>query len=233
MAQLPGWMPILLDRIQWGCSTSPWFVNLADEQKIQETGKSICLDLWPFIRDLPTNIAFVRDAVPDTHSAAKNLLSQLSDDERHYQKLFVQQCFMAGLSEQELGTVVPVGDAAELCDTMRELCRELTYEDGVYAIVAAEFAATLYSRAALPSYEKYFSKHASKTKEEIEQGMEWLRLHAKTHTRHAIWMKRMLGDIENSSGDEIPSAAERLLNCILKLWKCPTEDSKSPATALT
>lgn len=233
MAQLPGWMPILLDRIQWGCSTSPWFVNLADEEKIQETGKSICLDLWPFIRDLPTNIAFVRDAVPDTHAAAKNLLSQLSDDERHYQKLFVQQCFMAGLSEQELGTVVPVGDAGDLCDTMRELCRESMYEDGVYAIVAAEFAATLYSRAALPSYEKYFSKHAGKTKEEIEQGMEWLRLHAKTHTRHAIWMKRMLGDIENSSGDEIPAAAERLLNCILKLWKCPTEDSKSPAGALT
>jgi pyrroloquinoline quinone (PQQ) biosynthesis protein C len=232
MAQLPGWMPILLDRIQWGCSTSPWFVNLADEDKIQDTGKSICLDLWPFIRDLPTNIAFVRDAVPDDHAAAKNLLSQLSDDERHYQKLFVQQCYFAGVTEEELCTAQPTEDSAELCEAMRELCRDSTYEDGVYAIVAAEFAATLYSRAALPSYDKYFQKYSGKTKEEVDEGLEWLRLHAKTHTRHAIWMKKMLCDIENSSGDEIPPAAERLLAAVLKMWKCPTEDSKSTVGAL-
>lgn len=223
----------MLDRIQWGCSTSPWFVNLADESKIQETGKSICLDLWPFIRDLPTNIAFVRDAVPEHMTAATNLLGQLSDDERHYQKLFVQQCYFAGVTEEELCTVVASPDAAELCDAMKRMCRDSTYQDGVYAIVAAEFAATLYSRAALPSYEKYFQKHSGKTQEEIDQGLEWLRLHAKTHTRHAIWMKRMLGDIEDAGSDEIPYAAELLLNHVLKLWKCPTEDAKTTAGALS
>ncbi len=233
MAQLPGWMPILLDRIQWGCSTSPWFVNLADESKIHDTGRSICLDLWPFIRDLPTNIAFVRDAVPEHMTAAKNLLGQLSDDERHYQRLFVQQCNFAGVTDEELGRVQPTVDSAELCDTMRRMCRESTYRDGVYAIVAAEFSATLYSRAALPGYEKYFERSGAKTKEQMDEGLEWLRLHAKTHTRHAIWMKRMLGDIEDSCGDEIPYAAEMLLNDLLKLWKCPTEDQKSPATSLS
>lgn len=230
MAQLPGWMPILLDRIQWGCSTSPWFVNLADESKIYDMGRQICLDLWPFIRDLPTNIAFVRDVVPDHMTAAKNLLGQLSDDERHYQKLFLQQCYFAGVTEEELCTAVPTDDARELCESMNRLCRESTYQDGVYAIVAAEFAATLYSRSALPSYETYYSKHHNKTKEDLDEGLEWLRLHAKTHTRHAIWMKRMLGDIEDAAGDEIPYAAEFLLNSVLKLWKCPTEDSKSPVT---
>ena len=230
MAPLPGWMPILLDRIQWGCSTSPWFVNLADEAVIRETGKSICLDLWPFIRELPTNIAFVRDAVPEHMTAAKNLLGQLSDDERHYQQLFVKQCYFAGVTEEELATVQPTADAGHFCDSMRRMCRESTYADGIYAIVAAEFAATLYSRAALPSWEKYFTKRPELySKGAIDEGLEWVRLHAKTHTRHAIWMKRMLGDIEDSSGNDIPPAAELLLSCVLQLWQCPTEESKSSA----
>jgi hypothetical protein len=235
MAQLPGWMPILLDRIQWGCSTSPWFVNLADESKIDEMGKEICLDLWPFVRELPTNIAFVRDAIPDgaeSLQAARNLLGQLSDDERHYQQLFINQCYFAGLTEQELGTVVPGPASEELCQAMRTLCRESGYVAGVHAIVAAEFAATLYSRSALPIYESHFAKSPNHSKEQIDSGLEWLRLHAKPHTRHAIWMKRMLGDIEDSSGNEIPPAAELLLNCLLKVWQCPADESK-PATSAT
>jgi pyrroloquinoline quinone (PQQ) biosynthesis protein C len=228
-------MPILLDRIQWGCSTSPWFVNLADENKIFETGKSICLELWPFIRELPINIAFVRDAAPESENmqAARNLLSQLSDDERHYQQLFLKQCYFAGLTEADLCTIDPTPEAAELCENMRKMCRESDYVDGVHAIVAAEFAATLYSRAALPIYERYFEKHTEKTREELDEGLEWLRLHAKPHTRHALWMKRMLGDIEDSSGNEIPPAAELLLNSVLRLWHCPPEETKQPAAAAT
>jgi hypothetical protein len=232
MAQLPGWMPILLDRIQWGCSTSPWFVNLADENKIQVTGKAICLELWPFIRELPTNIAFVRDAVPEQMVAAKNLLGQLSDDERHYQQLFIQQCYFAGLTEQDLGVVEPSTErAAEICKAMREMCRESDYRNGIYAIVAAEFAATLYSRTALPSYEKYFLTRSEKTKEQVDEGLQWLRLHAKPHTRHAIWMKRMLGDIEDSSGNDIPYAAEILLIALLNLWQCPSDEARSTQPA--
>lgn len=235
MAQLPGWMPILLDRIQWGCSTSPWFVNLADENKIQETGKSICRELWPFIRELPTNIAFVRDAVPDEMTAAKNLLGQLSDDERHYQQLFIQQCYFAGLTDTDLGIVAaPTAAAEEMCQAMRATCRESNYKDGIYAIVAAEFAATLYSRAALPSYEKYFLRRSDLyTKEQVDVGLQWLRLHAKPHTRHALWMKRMLGDIEDSTGNDIPEAAELLLVSVLKLWQCPADEWKIQSSALT
>lgn len=235
MAQLPGWMPILLDRIQWGCSTSPWFVSLADERKITDTGRSICLELWPFIRELPTNIAFVRDAIPEAAEnlvAARSLLGQLSDDERHYQKLFVDQCYFAGLTEYDLGTVEPTVHSAELCEAMRKMCREADYRDGVYAIVAAEFAATLYSRSALPIYEKHFQRQEQFNGAELDKGLAWLRLHAKTHTRHAIWMKRMLGDLEDDSGNEIPFAAELLLNCVLKLWQCPPEDTRSAVSAV-
>ena len=236
MAQLPGWMPILLDRIQWGCSTSPWFVSLADESKITATGRAICLELWPFIRELPTNIAFVRDAIPDDLeglSAARNLLGQLADDERHYQRLFIDQCYFAELTEYDLGISEPTAQASEMVDCMRRMCRESSYRDGVYAIVAAEFAATLYSRAALPIYEKYFQRHPEYTQEQVDKGLSWLRLHAKTHTRHAIWMKRMLGDIEDVSGNELPEAAELLLNALLRLWQCPPEETRTAASILT
>jgi pyrroloquinoline quinone (PQQ) biosynthesis protein C len=226
-------MPILLDRIQWGCSTSPWFVSLADENSIGVTGKQICLELWPFIRELPTNIAFVRDAVPESMIAAKNLLGQLSDDERHYQQLFIKQCYFAGVSEAELSVAEASTPAAsEICAAMREMCRESGYRDGIYAIVAAEFAATLYSRTALPSYEKHFQRRANKTPEQIDEGLQWLRLHAKPHTRHALWMKRMLGDIEDASGNDVPYAAEILLNALLKLWQCPSDDSRTPQSAM-
>lgn len=234
MAQLPGWMPILLDRIQWGCSTSPWFVNLADETKIKETGTAICLELWPFVRELPTNIAFVRDTVPEEMTAAKNLLGQLSDDERHYQQLFIKQCYFAGLTETEMSIVKPsTPEAAELCSVMRDMCRGSDFKNGIYAIVAAEFAATLYSRAAMPSWENYFLSRSDKTKEDVDEGLQWLRLHAKTHTRHALWMIRMLGDIEDSSGNELPHAAELLLGALLKMWHCPSEDVKTPQSTLS
>jgi pyrroloquinoline quinone (PQQ) biosynthesis protein C len=234
MARLPGWMPILLDRIQWGCSTSPWFVNLADESKIDEMGKRICLELWPFIRELPTNIAFVRDAIPENVEnlqAARNLLGQLSDDERHYQELFLKQCYFAGLTEEELCSATPTVEAEELCEAMRRMCRDSDYVDGVHAIVAAEFAATLYSRSALPIYENHFQNRPDHNKERTDVGLEWIRLHAKTHTRHAIWMTRMLGDIEDSSGNDVPRAADLLLNCLLKLWQCPPEEQKQQVAA--
>jgi pyrroloquinoline quinone (PQQ) biosynthesis protein C len=230
MAQLPGWMPILLDRISWGCSTSPLFVNLADENKLLETGKTSCSELWPFIKELPNNIAYVRDKAPESNVAAKNLLGQLADDERHYQQLFIKQCHLAGLTDEELATLNPNQATQDFCNAMNSMCQKSDFVNGVHAIVAAEFAATLFSRSALPSYETYFLKRASEYPPgRIEEGLAWLRLHAKTHTRHAIWMIRMLEDIEDSSGNEIPDAAELMLNCVFKLWQCPPEETRTPA----
>ncbi len=209
------------------------FVNLADDAKLLATGKTTCINLWPFIRELPVNIACVRDGVPDTMVAAKNLLGQLADDERHYQQLFLKQCRLAGLKGDDLSDHAWSEPTVELCRSMSLMCRQSTCEDGIYAIVAAEFAATLFSRSALPSYEKYFERHVAEYERlVIEEGLDWLRLHAKTHTRHAIWMKRMLGDIDDRSGDEIPPAAELILNGVLQWWQCPHEGNRSIQPAL-
>lgn len=228
MAQLPSWLPILLDRISWGCSTSPWFADLADDSKLTATGRQNLLDLWPFIKDLPTNIGAVRQKAPPQLEAAQNLLQQLADDERHYQQLFIRQCYLASLDERDLVKIVPGEATVVLSQRMKQFCQDSSYVDGVHAIVAAEMAATLYSRAALPHYESYFERHAAKySKDLVEEGLEWLRLHAKPHTRHALWMKRMLGDIENNTGNEIPQAAEEILDALLRLWECPTEETKT------
>ncbi|MFN8659735.1 MAG: hypothetical protein U0105_25595 [Candidatus Obscuribacterales bacterium] len=234
MASLPSWLPILLDRISWGCSTSPWFANLADDEKIVDAAKENLTDLWPFIKDLPTNIGAVREKAPPHMEAAQNLLQQLADDERHYQQLFIRQCYLAGLDERDLVKIVPGETTRVLCEGMKRFCQESSYVDGVHAIVAAEMAATLYSRAALPHYDSYFERHPEKySTEVVEDGLEWLRLHAKPHTRHALWMKRMLGDIENKTGNEIPEGADVILAALLKLWQCPTEETKTSSDVPT
>jgi pyrroloquinoline quinone (PQQ) biosynthesis protein C len=105
---------------------------------------------------------------------------------------------------------------------MKEHCQQKEFAHGIHAIVAAELAATMYCRSALASYEKYFLVHASEYEPElINNGLEWLRLHAKTHTRHAILMKRMLDDIGESSSSEIPESAQAILEAVLMLWECP------------
>lgn len=227
MGSLPGWMPILLDRINWGCSTSPWFIDLADESKIRFRGRQIILDLWPYIRELPRNISAVREKVPARMEAACNLLSQLSDNERHYQQLFKDQMPMAGLTLEEVESY-PINPHTQiLCDKMVQMCQHRTYVEGVHAIVAAELVATMYSRCSLPSYEKYFERNVIEP-QLAEAGLAWVRLHAKTHTRHAIWMKRMLCDVEDSWGNEIPEAAEEILSAFMRVWECPLEESRLP-----
>lgn len=212
-------MPILLDRINWGCSTSQWFVDLAEESKVLLRGRQIVLELWPFIRELPLNISAVRDRLPERMVAAGNLLRQLSDDERYYQDLFRKQFALAGLSETEVESYPIPRATARLCEVMRHYCRSSSFEDGIHAIVTAELAATMYCRSSLPAYESYFGRHKDNYSPTlIEDGLAWLRLHAKTHTRHAIWMKRMLGELDGFSGNDIPPAAEAVLGGLLTLW---------------
>lgn len=227
MGSLPGWMPILLDRINWGCTTSPWFVDLADEKKVLDRGRQILIDLWPYIRELPRNISAVKAMLPERMDAARNLLTQLSDDERKYQQLFRNQFAMVDLVVEEVEQL-PVQESTQLlCNAMVRMCQQRTYAEGIHAIVAAELVATMYSRASLPAYEKYFSPPKF-PQPAVDEGLAWVRLHAKTHTRHAIWMKRMLCDVEDASGNEIPEAAEEILNAFMRVWQCPSEESRLP-----
>lgn len=221
MSQLPEWLPGLIARINWGCSQSPLLARLAQNELAMETGKLICQELWPFIESLPVNISAVRDTLPDNAQAARSLLGQLADDERIYQQLFLKQCAFAGLSREDIVTYTPSQQTQRLCLELQRLTRDASYVNGIYAIVTAELAATAFCRAALPHYEEYFSKNSDMyPKEDVDEGLAWLRLHAKPQTRHALWLKRMLGDIANPSGAQSPEAVDIILQAVLSFLGC-------------
>lgn len=230
MGALPGWMPVLMDRVNWGASTSPWFIDLADEAIVLERGKKILFALWPFVRELPQNIRNVRAKLPPGMTAANQLLDQLGDDELQYRQIFLNQFPLGGVTAEEVNAADVSEVTQNLCDVMYEMCTNRGYADGIHAIVAAELSATAYCRKSAPLYETYFEKHADRYELKlINEGMEWVRLHAKTNMRHAIWMKRMIDDL-NETGDQIPAAAEAVLNATLALWECPVESSVSFAS---
>jgi hypothetical protein len=233
MTKLPVWLPSLLERISWGCSTSPLLLQLSDDDRVLEVGRQTCADLWPFIRELAINIGTVRDMLPANMTAASRLLGQLADDERHYQRLFVDQCKLAGLTDEELAAIKSAPASAELCEVMHYYCRK-SYTEGIYAIVAAELAAAAFARNCLPNYERYFGKDEDKHHPAlVETGLSWVRLHAKQHTRHALWLRRMFAEIKADPAGEMPEPVERVLQAVFKLWDCPKENRKDAAAPRT
>ncbi len=224
MSRKSGWMPTLIERITIGCKTSPFSGGIQDATVIP-LGSEICLSLWPFIRELPRNIALVRDSLPENMDAGKKLFSQLADEELTYQQMYVKQCHLAGITDEQLKTDILNEASLHLCQVIRRWCESPNYKDGVLAVVTAELAATAYARQTLEIFEKYFLQdHADRySKEEVEDGLEWLRHHSRPHTRHALWMRRMLDDIEVAPGDKLPPPAQTVLDALYRLWKCPTE----------
>lgn len=225
MAKLPAWLPALLQSINTGLVNSPWLADLENDQLILSRGRQICLTLWPFIRSLPENIAAVRRRLPKDMEAAQKLLDRLADDERQYQSLFVQQFDLAGISQAESEQEIIPPATANLCKLMSVYCQEGTFAEGIYATIAAELAATAYARQAYPSYARYFFEvvPASYSKEKVEAGLAWLHLHATTHTRHALWMNRMLSAMSgNTAGaDTMPAPVITISNAVFSLWECP------------
>jgi len=226
MSRLPRWLPSIISRIGWGCSTSGWLSDLSFDERALPTGKEICRDLWPFIAALPGNVAAVRDSLPAESGAARDLLSELADERRHYQNLFLAQCRLAGLSAGDLDARLanPTEATAALTAALSRHAQSEVYTDGIHAIVVAELAATAFCRAALPHYERYFTVHAAEhDAETIESGMAWLRYHAEQQTGHALLIKRMYADIEPPAGKSAPLPAEEILHCVFRLWRCPAE----------
>lgn len=217
-------MPTLIERITIGCKTSPFSGGIQDATVIP-LGSEICLSLWPFIRELPRNIALVRDSLPENMDAGKKLFNQLADEELTYQQMYVKQCHLAGITDEQLKTDILNEASLHLCQVIRRWCESPNYKDGVLAVVTAELAATAYARQTLEIFEKYFLQdHADQYgKEEVEDGLEWLRHHSRPHTRHALWMRRMLDDIEVAPGDKLPPPAQTVLDALYRLWKCPAE----------
>jgi hypothetical protein len=220
-----GWMPELVRRLNEACAESYVFATVDLDERLP-AGKQLCLELWPFIRELPANIQAVRGQMPVASSnldGAYKLLSVLADEEHLYQRLYLKQCVLAGISESEVLNMAASARATKLAALMNSFCQESTYQDGVYAIVAAELAATTFARCALPWFEEYFRSNSKQfDASTIDEGLAWLRHHAKPHLRQAIWMRRMLEEIEKDAGpNPTRQTLEVILSAVFEILEVP------------
>ncbi len=194
MGRLVAWLPALLKELNSGLNNSHLVTTLAEAHALEQA-RQFCLDLWPFIKELPENIACVRSSLPKDMEDGQRLLAELADEENIYRSLFIQQCLLAGIAEKDLiePNINPIAENLKVL--MSKLCRSDDYTDGFLAIITAELAATQFARTIVPFYEQYFQKHAAafESQQTIDNGMAWLRLHAKPQTRNALLLNRGFG----------------------------------------
>src|SRR5262249_21116558 len=113
-------------------------------------------------------------------------------------------------------------------EAMKKWASSADYVDGIYAIVTAELAATAFSRYCLPHYERYFCAHADNYPPgAIEDGLQWLRLHARPQTRHALWLKRMIEDVRSAEATGVPEPVAAVLSAVSAFWDGPPPGSST------
>ncbi|PWT96790.1 MAG: hypothetical protein C5B53_08940 [Candidatus Melainabacteria bacterium] len=223
MARATLWFPLLLKRLDTGLNQSRLIAGL-QESNWMEQARQFCLDLWPFIRELPENIAKVRDALPEEMLPARSLLSQLADEESVYRSSFIKQCLLFGLTERDLEDPSTNSAANHLRYLMNAFCQSGDYHNGLLAIVTAELAAAAFARRVAPLYEEYFSKYSSSYRpEELEEGLEWLRLHANPQTRNAFLLHRAMRALDRIESEPIPYPIEEVLEAIFSLWRSSSQ----------
>lgn len=240
MARSSGWLPQAIHRLRWGCENSPFIKRLSDDTDILTTGKELCLILWPFVYSLPGNVGLVLDKLPDHLVDARKLFEQLRDPELHYRALYRKQCLMTGISEVVLDSTTPDADTDNLCRLMKQYCQSDDYREGVLAVVTAELAATIYARY---SYEIFSAVYGERpplnSSVTSEEGLEWLKLHAKPHTRHAMWMKRTIDQIEadtkienSNTPKSLPEPVEKITDAVLRFLRSdiPSEGTSEAAS---
>ena len=216
-----------------GLSRSAWLAGVNTDEMAQ--GQEICRVLWPFIQQLPANIQAVRDKFAKEHVSSISFLDRLSDEELHYQNLYIDQCRLAGLDEADLQSALQTvpSPIVPLIKTTNHYCQQGSLLEGVQAIIAAEIAATQFSRNVLDIFEKYFSQHTQQYgTNAIENGLKWLRLHASPNTRQALSMKRMLNIAEaeskalndaqtNTLPNNLPVPVDAITQAVFTLWQVP------------
>ncbi|MBK9144098.1 MAG: hypothetical protein IPM23_16495 [Candidatus Melainabacteria bacterium] len=215
------WLADLLDKLNAGCARSPFIVNLEQSAETLSTGRKLCLTLWPFISDLPANVQAVRDKLPGEMVHTRQLFDHLSDGDLYYQGLYLKQCQLAGLEREELLETEPEESTAHLTGLMTRYCKTGDLRDGIFAIVTAELAATTYARHSYPFFEHYFEANPQDCRIDMEEGLAWLKLHARPNTRHAIWIKRTIDTLNVDPPNEMPEQVEKLLEAIYGLWQLP------------
>jgi len=225
MGKLAAWLPDVLEHLAWGCSTSVILRNFGEKHGLS-SAQAICLDLWPAVQELPQNIASVAKKVPENMVATGRLLQQFADEERFYQQLFLKQCELLRVSKSDLLECSRSKQAFNLQSNMNKFCNQNDYLDGVLSILTAELAATAFSRTAFPLCETFFIEHMANYESDIvEDGMQWLKLHAKNQTANALLLNRSLAELPNAKCEVVPHTAQVVLKAILEIWRCPITDT--------
>lgn len=203
MPRTIGWLGDLIERLNVGCANSPFLEGIGREADFQVTAKRLSLILWPFMSTLPANVRRVSTMLPDDMDWAKKFFNQLKDEHGFYQNLWIKQSELLGASHEELLDFEPDVHTQRLVTLITEYCSKDDFKQGILAIVTAELAATIFSRHALPHVEQFYNNNPpTNSMVSLEEGMAWLRLHAKPHPRHALWMKRTIESIEEA-GEEV------------------------------
>lgn len=215
------WLLSLVEILNTGCSQSQFIVDLKAKKDTLNAGKELSLNLWPFISKLPKNIKSVKQNIPESMEYAKKFFTQLSDDEGFYQGLYKKQCILAGIDLNELEELTPHKNTENLCHLMSKYCKDSDFKIGILAIVTAELAATVFARHSIDHFETFFSENPDQAIA-IDEGLEWLRLHAKPQPRHAIWMRRAVDSLELDVNppNKYPEEVETLVEAIFDFWHC-------------
>lgn len=221
MARIAGWLGELVTELNWGCENSPYIKNLQNGGDTMAMGRELCLVLWPFISQLPANVSRVRGILPNNMTACQKFFDQLKDDELYYQGLYLQQCTLTGLDKKALIDYRPDEQTLALCDLMKQYCASPDYHDGVLAIVAAELAATCFARHSQEYFETFFESIPEKERNiNLEDGLAWLRLHAKPHPKHALWLMRTIEAIDaRPPSNKMPVPVGKLIDAIHQFLK--------------
>jgi len=224
MVKLVAWLPKLSDWLSWGCTTSLLLKKLENDVELA-AAREICLDMWTFVQDLPTNIATIRNALPENMQAASSLLADLADEELYYQQLFLKQCTLSGIAPGSVQNYRSGKASMQLKALLAYQHPNDQYENRLISLAVAELAATAFCRAALPSFESYFQEHALEfSHKSIAEGLEWMRVHARPQARNALLLLKTLGELKYSSQKDLPESAASVLTAMLDLWQCPARN---------
>lgn len=221
MASGPLWLLSIKTELEQALANSQIVRCLKDEDQALIAGRQFSLDLWPFINELPDNVKHVRNALSSEKQFSQAYLGSVADEEKIYRNMFLEQCYLAGLSNADMENGMPSKQAAKLASVVRHACFELSAMEGLLAIIAAEISASCFSRVVYPIFEIYFAKRTDEfDARNVEKGLAWLKLHAYTDSVQTKLFLRMLKEIDLQYCKNMPAVVQDVLDAVKHLWQC-------------
>lgn len=222
------WFATLLNLLETGCAKSPILADLAQPERTVEVSKDICLRSWPLISVIPENVAKVRKLLPGYMVYTAKFFDQVTDKDKHFQALNLNQCRFFGYSEECLRAWQLDSSTIDLQKEFVSQCDSNDRTVGVLAVLTMELAATFFGRYSYQIVEKYFSdpNHNSIdgrlfSQQELIDGLAWARYHAKPNARQALWIKGLSEELALDPPNKLPPSVIHLVDAIYQWWQSP------------